>query len=187
MPVNRARVRESGARKRAVAGGKAITLSHIDRDGAARMVDVSTKETTAREAQASAEVKLKPAVLDLLMQGGLPKGDALAAARLAGIMAAKRTADWIPLCHPLSLDWVQIDFSRTARGVLQILCTARTTGRTGVEMEALTGATASALTIYDMTKAADKSIVIGPVQLERKTGGKSGSYTRQPRDSRARR
>ena len=142
------------------------------------MVDVSEKAVTAREATASAVVRLSTAVLDLLMSGSLPKGDALATARIAGIQAAKRTGVWIPLCHPLALDWVQIEFARTGSDELRMTCTVKTAARTGVEMEAMVGAAAAALTIYDMTKAADKGIVIGPLQLERKTGGKSGTYQR---------
>lgn len=153
-------------------------LSHLGPDGAARMVDVSSKETTTREAQASGVVTMRPEVLDRLMSGDLPKGDALATARLAGIMAAKRTAEWIPLCHPLALDWVEIEFARGGAGELRIACTARTSARTGVEMEALTGVSAAALTIYDMAKSADKGITIGPIRLERKSGGRSGDWHR---------
>lgn len=153
-------------------------LSHIGPKGEARMVDVASKSITAREAGASASVVMKSEVLDLLMEGLLPKGDALNTARIAGIFAAKRTSEWIPLCHPLPLDWVHIEFQRANADTLRIECSARTTAKTGVEMEALTGVTAAALTIYDMSKAADKSIVIGPIQLEYKTGGKSGDYRR---------
>jgi len=153
-------------------------LTHLDEAGAARMVDVSGKGATLREASASAAVHMAPAVLNALMEGTLPKGDALATARIAGIQAAKRTFEWIPLCHVLPLDWVQIDFKRSGDDELHIMCTARTTARTGVEMEALVGASAAALTVYDMAKALDKSMVIGPIQLERKTGGKSGNYRR---------
>lgn len=142
------------------------------------MVNVSAKDVTVREAVASGAVTMRPDVLDALTRGKLPKGDALATARIAGICAAKRTSEWIPLCHPLGLDWVDIEFSRMRDGVLSIQCVARTTARTGVEMEALTGVSAAALTVYDMAKAADKGIVIGPIQLERKTGGKSGTYSR---------
>ena len=153
-------------------------LSHIGADGAARMVDVSAKPVTAREACASAILDMKAAVLDALMAGSLPKGDALATARVAGILAAKRTGEWIPLCHSLPMEWVSIDFARVDRGRLRIECRTKTAARTGVEMEALTGVAMAALTLYDMAKAADKSIVIGPIQLERKTGGKSGTYRR---------
>lgn len=142
------------------------------------MVDVSGKSETVREATASAVVRMSVECLDLLLGGGLPKGDALATARIAGIQAAKRTAEWIPMCHPLSLDWVRIEFERFAPDSLRILCTAKTTARTGVEMEAMVGVSAAALTLYDMTKSADKSIVIGPIQLERKSGGKSGDFIR---------
>ena len=144
------------------------------------MVDVSPKEVTDREASASAVVRMRPAILDALLSGALPKGDALGTARVAGIQAAKRTSDWVPLCHPLSLDWVQIEFRRTGPDQLSIVCTVKTSARTGVEMEALTGATGAALTLYDMAKAADKAIVIGPIQLEHKTGGRSGTYRRTP-------
>jgi cyclic pyranopterin phosphate synthase len=157
---------------------KPARLTHLDEAGAARMVDVSGKGVTLREASASAAVHMASGVLDALLGGTLPKGDALATARIAGIQAAKRTAEWIPLCHVLPLDWVQIDFERSRRDELHITCTARTTARTGVEMEALVGASAAALTVYDMAKALDKSMVIGPIQLERKTGGKSGSFRR---------
>ncbi len=142
------------------------------------MVDVSAKDVTAREATASAVVSMRPDVLDALLGGELPKGDGISAARLAAILAVKRTGEWIPLCHPLPVDWVGVDFSRASPTSLSISCTVRTTARTGVEMEALTGATAAALTIYDMAKAGDKAIVIGPIQLERKTGGASGTYQR---------
>lgn len=156
------------------------TLSHVAADGSARMVDVSGKAPTVREAVASAGVCMGAAILDQLLAGELPKGDALATARVAGILAAKRTAELIPMCHPLALDWVDIEFARSKPGELTILCTARTSARTGVEMEALTGASAAALTIYDMAKSADKGITIGPIQLERKSGGKSGTWRRSP-------
>lgn len=155
-------------------------LSHIGPAGDARMVDVSRKPVTQREATASAVVSMQPSVLEALLSDSLPKGDALATARVAGILAAKRVSEWIPLCHPLPLDWVRIEFSKPRTGELSIQCTAKTAARTGVEMEALTGVTAAALTVYDMAKAADKAIVIGPIQLERKTGGKSGDYQRPP-------
>lgn len=142
------------------------------------MVDVSEKEVTDREATASASVRMQPKVLDALLSGKLPKGDGLATARVAGIQAAKRTPEWIPLCHPLPLDWVRIDFSRRGPDELSIVCTVKAEARTGVEMEALVGVAGAALTLYDMAKAADRAIVIGPIQLERKTGGKSGTYQR---------
>ncbi len=160
-------------------------LSHLGPDGEARMVDVSGKEVTQREATASARVSMRAEVLDMLMAGALEKGDAIATARVAGIQAAKRTSDWIPMCHPLGLDWVRVEFRvgpvrKSGAGELEIRCTAKTSSRTGVEMEAMTGVSAAALTIYDMAKAADKGIVIGPIRLERKTGGKSGTYEREP-------
>lgn len=153
-------------------------LSHLDASGAARMVDVSAKAVTAREAVASARVTTTAKVIKAIRAGKLVKGDALNTARIAGVLAAKRTGDLIPLCHPLPLDCVQVDFEFPRAGLLRIVCTARTSARTGVEMEALVGASVAALTIYDMAKSADKSIVIGPVQLERKSGGKSGDYLR---------
>jgi cyclic pyranopterin phosphate synthase len=154
------------------------SLSHIAPSGETRMVDVSGKRVTVREAAASALVHIRGDVLDQLLAGALPKGDALATARIAGVMAAKRTAEWIPLCHPLPLDWVEVAWERSAGDELRVVCTAKTSARTGVEMEALVGACAAALTLYDMAKAADKSITNGPIQLERKSGGKSGEYRR---------
>ncbi len=157
---------------------QSIELSHLDERGEARMVDVSAKDVSVREAMASAGVTARPDVLDALLAGTLPKGEAIATARLAGIMAAKRTCDLIPLCHPLPIDFVGVDVARTAPDRLTVRCTARTTARTGVEMEAMMGASIAALTLYDMAKAADKSIVLGPVQLEEKSGGKSGPFRR---------
>jgi len=168
-----------GIIRRPVRGRAAkVSFSHIGPGGEARMVDVSGKPISVREATASAVVRMKPAALEAMLAGSLPKGDALATARIAGIQAAKRTAEWIPMCHPLAIDWVQVEFARVSPGELRILCTARTSARTGVEMEAMTGAAAAALTLYDMTKSADRGVVIGPLQLERKTGGKSGEYRR---------
>jgi len=154
-------------------------LTHLTEAGQAQMVDVSEKAVTTREAVASAVVNVTPEVLKRLLGGDLPKGEALGTARIAGIQAAKRTGEWIPLCHPLGIDWVQVEFTKVSAGELSVVCTARTVARTGVEMEAMVGAAAAALTIYDMAKAADKSIVIGPLQLERKTGGKSGDFRRE--------
>ena len=156
------------------------TLSHVDASGAAQMVDVSAKDVTQREAVASALLTMRAEVLTALLRGELRKGDAVATARVAGIMAAKRTSELIPLCHPLPLDCVGLDFEPTGPGEMLIRCTAKTSARTGVEMEALTGVAIAALTLYDMAKAADKAITIGPIQLERKTGGKSGTYQRAP-------
>jgi len=153
-------------------------FSHLDDVGGARMVDVSGKPVSVREAVASARVTLRRGVADELLAGRLPKGDALAVARIAGIQAAKRTSEWIPLCHPLPLEWVDVAIERAAPEELLIRCTARTSGRTGVEMEALVGVSAASLSIYDMVKSADKSITIGPIRLERKSGGRSGEYRR---------
>lgn len=150
-------------------------LSHYDRAGRARMVDVSNKSQTKREAEASAFVAMKPAVLAALPDN--PKGDALEVARLAGIMAAKRTADLIPLCHPLPLALVDVDLRLCENGVA-IASKVTTTAETGVEMEALVAASVAALTVYDMCKAADKGIEIREIVLESKTGGKSGDYRR---------
>jgi len=158
--------------------GPSAKLSHLDADGAMRMVDVTAKGVTSREASASGVVCMRADVLDKLLNGMLPKGDAIAAARIAGILAAKRTGEWIPLCHPLPLEWVHLEFSRRAPNELSICCTAKTSAKTGVEMEALTAVAAAALTVYDMAKSADRSIVIGPIQLERKSGGNTGDWNR---------
>jgi cyclic pyranopterin phosphate synthase len=152
-------------------------LTHIDETGAARMVDVSGKDVTDRSATASGRVLLSPAVVTLLRGEGVPKGDALAVARVAGIMAAKRTPDLVPLCHPLSISGVTLDLEVHDSGVV-ITATVRTTDRTGVEMEALTAVSVAALTVIDMVKAVDKDAVITDVRVEEKTGGKSGTYRR---------
>ncbi|MFC0339320.1 cyclic pyranopterin monophosphate synthase MoaC [Paracoccus niistensis] len=157
-----------------------MTLTHFDAAGQAHMVDVSGKEPTAREAVAEALVLMSPETL-ALAQGGAAKGDVLGVARLAGIMGAKRTADLIPLCHPLPLDKVALDLvAEPALPGIRITATARTTGRTGVEMEALTAATVAALTVYDMLKAAQKDMRIEGVRLLKKTGGKSGIFEAAP-------
>ena len=154
-------------------------LSHLDESGAAHMVDVSGKEVTAREARAEATVRLSPRLLGMITAGGLPKGDALGVARIAGIQAAKRTSDLIPLCHPLALNKVDVTFEvDAAQGSLRILTLCRVAGRTGVEMEALTAASVAALTVYDMCKAVDKGIVIESIRLLEKRGGKSGDWQR---------
>lgn len=142
------------------------------------MVDVSEKADTVRKAVASALVTMKPDSLSLLRAEQLPKGNVLTVARIAGIGAAKRTSDLIPLCHPLPIDSVQIDFDFVDDQSIKIIATVSVTAKTGVEMEALSAAAVAALTIYDMTKAVDKAIVLGPIQLESKTGGKSGTYRR---------
>lgn len=154
-------------------------LTHLDEDGAARMVDVGTKATTARQAIASGRIDMSEEAANAIAQGLVKKGDVLAVARVAGIMAAKRTADLIPLCHPIALSAAAVDFALDDKGVT-VTATARTAGQTGVEMEALTAASIALLTIYDMAKALDKSMVIGSVQLEAKTGGKSGDWRRAP-------
>ena len=152
-------------------------LSHYDEGGRASMVDVSQKQVTTREADASSFVELSPEVLKALPSN--PKGNPLEVARIAGISAAKRTWELIPMCHPLPLSFVDVDVRVCENGV-QITSRARTTAATGVEMEALVAASIAALTVYDMCKSLDKSIRIRDVKLERKTGGKSGDYTRQP-------
>lgn len=152
-------------------------LTHLDTDGAARMVDVSAKSVTAREAVASGRITMSAPALQAIQDGLVKKGDVLAVARVAGIMAAKRTADIIPLCHPIPLSAVTVDFELVADG-MTVRATARTAGQTGVEMEALTATSVALLTIYDMAKALDKGMIIGDIRLEAKTGGKSGDWTR---------
>lgn len=157
-----------------------MTLTHFDAAGQAHMVDVSGKEPTTREAVAEAAVVMSAETL-ALARGGAAKGDVLGVARLAGIMGAKRTSDLIPLCHPLPLDKVSLDLTPDpALPGVRITATARTTGRTGVEMEALTAATVAALTVYDMLKAAQKDMRIEGVRLLKKTGGKSGTFEAAP-------
>ena len=151
-------------------------LSHLDDSGAARMVDVSAKADTAREATAEGFVAMQPATLALIQQGGIPKGDVIAVARVAGIMAAKRTSELIPMCHPLPITGVTVDLAPAGAARLRILATVRTTGKTGVEMEALTAATVAALTVYDMCKAVDRGMRIEGVRLLEKRGGKSGHW-----------
>ena len=150
-------------------------LSHTDRSGRARMVDISAKRDTAREAVAAGTVRLKPETLALIAAGGVAKGDVIAVARLAGVMAAKRTHELIPLCHPLLLTDIDVEITPDeTESALQIRATVRTTGKTGVEMEALTAVTIAALTVYDMCKAVDRGMRIESVRLARKRGGKSG-------------
>ena len=155
---------------------RARRLSHTDARGRARMVDVSEKAATLREATARGEVRMQPATLRLIAGGALPKGDVLAVARLAGIMAAKRTAELIPLCHPLMLTKVAVDLTPAPPDRVEIEATVRVSGKTGVEMEALTAVSVAALTLYDMVKAVDKSMVIGDIELVEKKGGRSGHY-----------
>ena len=152
-------------------------LTHVDDSGSARMVDVSDKEVTARTATASGRVLVSPRVVELLRGEGVPKGDALAVARVAGIMGAKQTPALVPLCHPLAISGVTVDLTVTDESV-DISATVRTTDRTGVEMEALTAVSVAALTVIDMVKAVDKAAVITDVRVETKTGGKSGDWVR---------
>ncbi len=155
-------------------------LTHLDAAGHAHMVDVGAKDSTSREAVARGLVLMRPETLQLIVAGGLPKGDVLAVARVAGIMAAKRTAEIIPLCHPLMLTHVALELSPADEGApagwsaLRIEATVRTSGKTGVEMEALTAVSAAALTIYDMCKAVDRGMRISEIRLAQKRGGKSG-------------
>lgn len=152
-------------------------LSHIDSNGTARMVDVSFKPDTDRIAIAAGDVLMQPATLALIRDGQIKKGDVLTVARIAGIMAAKRTADLIPLCHPLPLTHLDIELTlNEAEHRVEIVATARTTGKTGVEMEALTAVTVAALTVYDMAKAVDRGMQIQNVRLLEKHGGKSGDW-----------
>jgi cyclic pyranopterin phosphate synthase len=151
-------------------------LTHLDEQGHARMVDVGGKAATARQAVASGRITMSAEALAAIREGNAPKGDVLAAARIAGIMAAKKTAELIPLCHPLALDAVTVDFE-FAGSAVQVTATASLTGRTGVEMEALTAASVALLTVYDMAKALDKGMVIEGLRLVAKRGGKSGDWT----------
>jgi cyclic pyranopterin phosphate synthase len=150
-------------------------LTHLDDSGAARMVDVGGKAETARSATATGRIRMSAAALAAVRDGSGPKGDVLAAARIAGIMAAKKTAELIPLCHPLALDAVTVEFAFEADGV-RATARASLTGRTGVEMEAMTAVSIALLTIYDMAKALDKAMVVEEVRLLEKTGGKSGDW-----------
>jgi cyclic pyranopterin phosphate synthase len=150
-------------------------LSHIDESGRARMVDVTDKDDTVREAVAKGSVRMKPETLALIQSGGVPKGDVLAVAQVAGVMAAKRTHELIPMCHPLLLSAIDVRLEPDEKeSAVQITATVRTTGKTGVEMEALTAVAVAALTIYDMCKAVDRGMRIEGVRLVRKSGGKSG-------------
>ncbi len=153
-------------------------LTHVRRDGSSHMVDVSGKAVTTREASASATLTSRANVIDRILTGDLPKGEALSVARIAGIMAAKRTHELIPLCHPLPITKVTIDFSRIAPDVLEVHARVKTEAKTGVEMEALTAASVAALTVYDMIKAVDHLAVIGDVKVLAKSGGKSGDWDR---------
>ena len=149
--------------------------THLDESGAASMVDVGGKAMTQRRAVAGGRITMSAEALEAIRSGNAPKGDVLSTARIAGIMAAKRTADLIPLCHPLALTKVGVDFAWEERGIA-VTATARTTGQTGVEMEALTAASVALLTLYDMAKALDRAMVLGDIRLLEKSGGRSGDW-----------
>jgi len=152
-------------------------LTHIDSNGRISMVDVSDKKTTQREATAYGEIKMRRDVIDKIRASSISKGNVLETAKIAGIMAAKRCGEMIPLCHSLTLSLVKIDFTIEDERVL-LQCTVKSTGKTGVEMEALSAATVAALTVYDMCKALDKEMVLGPFYLLKKSGGRSGTFVR---------
>jgi cyclic pyranopterin phosphate synthase len=154
-------------------------LTHLNAKGEARMVDVSAKDETQRQAVASGRVRMKPATLEKIKKSALAKGDALALARVAGIMAAKKTAGLIPLCHTILISGVNLDFEFVSEDIIEIKATVGSRGQTGVEVEALVAVSVAALTIYDMAKAVDRGITIEAVRLESKTGGKSGTYRRE--------
>ncbi|WP_394241892.1 cyclic pyranopterin monophosphate synthase MoaC [Halopseudomonas laoshanensis] len=156
-------------------------LTHLDAQGQASMVDVTSKAATSREAVAESIVRMLPATLELIQQGGHAKGDVFAVARIAGIMAAKRTHELIPLCHPLMLTSIKVELVAQAPDAVRITARCKLAGQTGVEMEALTAATIAALTLYDMCKAVDKGMVIEATRLLTKTGGKSGDFQAEQR------
>ncbi|MGH7789965.1 MAG: cyclic pyranopterin monophosphate synthase MoaC [Candidatus Binatia bacterium] len=166
----------TAARDRKAGSGRRLT--HLDAQGRAQMVDVGAKAVTERVAVAGATLHMQPATLRLIRSGKIGKGEVLAVARVAGIMAAKRTADLIPLCHPLPIDKATIEFTPRSAGRLQITATVKVTAKTGVEMEALTAASAAALTVYDMCKAVDRGMVITDLGLLEKRGGRSGVWKR---------
>jgi cyclic pyranopterin monophosphate synthase len=153
-------------------------LTHLDESGAAHMVDVSAKATTVREARASGQISMTPQAIAAVRDGSAKKGDVLAVARVAGIMAAKRTSELIPLCHPVALSSVSVDFDVMASAIA-VTVTARSSGQTGIEMEVLTATSATLLTLYDMVKALDKAMVISDIKLLTKSGGKSGNWARE--------
>ena len=153
-------------------------LTHLDESGEMRMVDVGAKEVTDRKAVAEAIVAMPADLVDRFFSGGLPKGDAAAAARLAGIMAAKKTPDLIPLCHPIPLTGIEVSLERSGRGI-RVVASVHTSGQTGVEMEAMTAVAVAALTIYDMVKGVERGVTIETVRLLTKTGGKSGTWERE--------
>ena len=165
--------------KRKRKGDVGMPLTHLDGQGRARMVDVGEKVYTRRSATAQACVRMQPQTLQCIRSGEVPKGDVFACARIAGIMAAKRTAEWIPMCHPLPLDGIEVQCDAQGEDCVRITATVRCTYRTGVEMEALTAVSAAALTVYDMCKAIDRAMVIEQTMLLEKTGGKSGTFIRE--------
>ena len=156
-----------------------MKMTHLDENGRAIMVDISQKTDTERVAVASGKVKMLPETLEMIRLGEVKKGDVLAVARVAGIMAAKKTSELIPLCHPLPLTSAKIDFEFVDDNTLKIISETKTTYATGVEMEALTAVSVAALTIYDMCKAVDRGMVIGEIKLEKKSGGRSGEFLRE--------
>lgn len=156
-----------------------MELTHLDKNGAAHMVDVGDKQTTKRTAQAQAVITMQPETLRRIAEGTMPKGDVFACARIAGIMAAKRTSDLIPMCHPLPIDGVEIEITPISETEVRLVSTLRCTHKTGIEMEALTAVSVAALTIYDMCKAIDRGMRIDQVLLLHKAGGKSGEYRYQ--------
>jgi cyclic pyranopterin phosphate synthase len=156
-----------------------MKFSHLDKQGKARMVDVSEKAATEREAVAKGSVSIKPATIRLIKDGAVPKGDVMSAARIAGIMAAKKTAELVPLCHPLAITSVSVDMTIDEKeSRMDIVAKVKTVGQTGVEMEALTAVSVAALTVYDMCKAVDKEMVISDIMLMEKRGGRSGEFRR---------
>ncbi|MEE8169465.1 MAG: cyclic pyranopterin monophosphate synthase MoaC [Phycisphaerae bacterium] len=168
----------AGKPKTAARRRRTAPTAHVDARGRARMVDVSDKRVTLRRAVAAGEVHMNASAWKALTSGALAKGDALAVARLAGIQAAKRTAELIPLCHPLPLDAIQVDVELASRGLVKIRAEARIRARTGVEMEALTAVSVAALAVYDMCKSLDRAMTIGAIRLLEKSGGRSGTYAR---------
>jgi cyclic pyranopterin phosphate synthase len=155
------------------------TLSHIDAQGRARMVDVGDKPVTQREARARAVVRMQPDTLRCILEGRVPKGEVLSVARIAGIMAAKRTAELVPLCHPLPLEVAEVEIEPLGPDQLEIRSCVRVSAKTGVEMEALVAVSVAALTVYDMCKAVDREMEIGPIYLVEKSGGRSGVFRRK--------
>lgn len=156
-----------------------MELTHLDEHGAARMVDVGAKEITQRTASAQAVITLKPETLRMITDGTAPKGDVFACARIAGIMAAKKTSELIPMCHPIPIDSIKVDIEPISITKIRLVSTLRCTHKTGIEMEALTAVSVAALTIYDMCKAVDRGMKIDEVFLIHKSGGKSGEYNRE--------